>query len=264
MDRVPHLSESASSPDFTAEAADLTRRLRISGLPHLLVDRLLGRTRVGSLFLAIDGRTDSLVTVKVIDDDLVYDVGAADFLRGLGDARETWTPHVLNPGRAADGRGALCYISRFVPGQTLREALERAEPLTDTEVFRIAAELAGAAGYWHAQDEAHGELGPDSVLLQSGQVVVVPPGQPLYGAQACRQDVCAVACLALALWDRTAPTPGSSARFASVLDTLRASADPDQPTLLSMSQLSELLRRAGEESARRPRLGILSRWFGRS
>jgi hypothetical protein len=244
MDRVPHLSESASSPDFTAEAADLTRRLRISGLPHLLVDRLLGRTRVGSLFLAIDGRTDSLVTVKVIDDDLVYDVGAADFLRGLGDARETWTPHVLNPGRAADGRGALCYISRFVPGQTLREALERAEPLTDTEVFRIAAELAGAAGYW--------------------QVVVVPPGQPLYGAQACRQDVCAVAGLALALWDRTAPTPGSSARFASVLDTLRASADPDQPTLLSMSQLSELLRRAGEESARRPRLGILSRWFGRS
>ncbi len=264
MDRVRHLSQSPPSPDYAAEAADLTRRLRTSGLPYYLVDRVLGRTRLGSLFLAIDGRTERLVTIKLIDDDLAYDVGAAEFIRGLGDARETWTPHVLNPGRAADGRGTLCYISPFVPGQTLREALARPEPLPAVEALRAAADMAGAAGYWHARDEAHGELGLDSVLLQSGQVVVVPPSRPLHGAKARQQDVRAAAGLVLSLWEQASPLPGTTVRVGSLLATLCTVADHDQPTLLSMAQLSELLRQGGEEAARRPRRGLLSRWIGRS
>ncbi len=255
---------SRESGDPVAEATELTRRLRVSGLPYLLVDHLLGRTRVGSLYLAIDGRTDRPVTVKVIADDLAYDVGAADFLGGLGDATEAWTPHVLNPGRAADGRGTLCYISPFVPGETLREALESSRPISAVDALRISADLAGAARYWSARGEAHGGLDPDSVLLQSGQVVVVPPGEPTPGVSAGRRDIAAVARLALALWKRTTPAPEMAARFPSLLATLGTVADPEQPTLLSMVQLGELLKRASEEAARHPRRGLLARVFGRS
>ncbi len=264
MDQVHDASLNRQVPDSAAEATELTRRLRISGLPYLLVDRLVGRTRLGSLFLAIDRRVDRPVTVKVVGDDLAYDVGGADFLRGVGDLRETWTPHVLNPGRGRGGRGTLCYISPFVPGMTLREVLGQMEPLTAVEAFRNASELAGALRHWHTRDEAHGELGPDSVLLQSGQVVVLPPGQARHGARALWQDVRAVAGLALALWERTAPNPGSAAQLALPLATLRATADVDQATLLSMSQVAELLQRASEEATARPRGGMLARLFGRS
>jgi hypothetical protein len=128
----------------------------------------------------------------------------------------------------------------------------------------IASELAGAVDSWHRREEAHGGIDAEAVLLQSGQVVVVPPPQLLHGALARRQDVRAVAALALALWQRTAPIPDLGQRFTPLVDTLRAAAEPGSPSLLPMTRLSELLREAGEIASRPPRQGLLARLFGRS
>lgn len=264
MNRMRPSSGSTPTADPHEEVTELSRRLRISGLPHILVDRLLGRTRLGSLYLAVDGRTDRPVTVKLIDADLAYDVGAADYLRGVGNAEETRSPHLLEQGRAAKHRATLCYISIYVPGRTLREVLEGDGPLAASEALRIASEMAGAVGYWHSRDEAHGAIDPDVVLLQSGQVVVVPPRHSLQGAQARRLDVRAVASLALALWQRTAPSPAITERCSAQLESLGTSADPDELTLLSMDQLQEVLRQVGEMADRPPRRPLLHRIFGRS
>jgi hypothetical protein len=236
------------------EALDLTRRLQESGAGHLIAERLLGRVTLGSLFLGTDTRNNRQVTIKVIESDPGSDagpgsIGNQDIEAAVG------SPHVIASVSDPDTPRPMCYLSHYVPGESLRQFLGRAgKTLTLSEALRIAAEAAGALAHWHAENVAHGAIGLDSVSLQSGQIMVSLPQQSQSGLRARQRDIRQVAQLALDLWAQATPLGDAAVRWIAMHERLVAAADPASLTVLSPARLAGILRywsgRAGRSERR--------------
>jgi hypothetical protein len=236
----------------SAEALDLTRRLQESGAGHLIAERLLGRVTLGSLFVGTDTRNNRQVTMKVIESDPGSgkgSIGKQDIEAAVG------FPHVIGLVSDPDTPRPMCYLSRYVPGESLRQFVGRAgKTLTLSEALRIAAEASGALAHWHANDLAHGAIGLDSVSLQSGQIVVSVPEQLQSGLRARQRDIRQVAQLALDLWAQASPVGDAAVRWIPMHEQLVAAADPASLTVLSPARLAGILRywsgRAGRSERR--------------
>jgi hypothetical protein len=231
-----------------SETEELERRLREAGAGHLRVDRLLGRSVMGSVYLALDTRRRQQMTIKVLDSDLAYDVGAEEYLRGIGDARVTTSPQVLGPAAGTEGQGTICYVSHFVPGLPLRDRLAQGPQLSLLEVLSIAADAASGLARWHHRGVAHGAIGVDTISFLSGQVVVGDPLQSEGGATARQRDVQALAALALELWDRARFTTDPDGRYIRLRAQVAALADPETPALMPAERLAEILRLTVQQS----------------
>jgi len=225
-----------------SETEELERRLREAGAGHLRVDRLLGRSVMGSVFMAVDTGRRQLMTIKVLDSDLAYDVGAEEYLRGIGDARVTTSPHVLGPAVGSEGQGTICYVSHFVPGLPLRERLAQGPQLSLLEVLSLTADAASGLARWHQRGVAHGAIGVDAIALVSGQVVVGDPLPREAGTAARQRDVQALASLTLQLWDRSRVSTDPDGHYTRLRAELAALADPETPALMPAERLAEVLR----------------------
>ncbi|TDB71246.1 hypothetical protein E1264_42530, partial [Actinomadura sp. KC216] len=64
-------------------------------------------------------------------------------------------------------------VSRFVPGRPLAEAVAEQGPMSGDALHRMAFGLAKALAAIHRTGLAHGELGPETVLVVDGAPVVV-------------------------------------------------------------------------------------------
>jgi hypothetical protein len=169
------------------EAVALGARLEAAGAGRLAVDRFLGNTAVASVFLGHDVGDGRAVTIKLVDSDLAYDVGGAEFVRGIGSASELADPHVLPPGIGVPG--AVCYVGAYASAEPLRDHLSRAQPVRFADAIRIAADTGRALGRWHALGLAHGSVRWESLLIQSGQVLLSPPDHATSGRDAQHRDV---------------------------------------------------------------------------
>jgi hypothetical protein len=190
------------------------------------------------------------VTLKLVESDSAYDVGAAAFVRGIGSTEELGDPHILPPGCDTRNRGALYYVGPHAAAEPLKDYLTRSRPMRAADGLLIAADIARALDRWHTLGLAHGEIGWDMLLIQSGQVLLRPPSGVTYGYEPRRRDVQALARLCLDLLDQTAEPavgPGRGQSRREVL--LRA----DQPgTSLSARRLAERLTLMAELEAMRP------------
>jgi hypothetical protein len=234
-----------------SEAGELTQRLRAAGAAHLAVDCLVGHSGVASVFAARDIRQRRAVTLKLVESDSAYDVGAAAFVRGIGSAEELGDPHILPPDWHTRGRGALYYVGPHVAAEPLTDHLMRSRPMRTADGLLIAADIARALDRWHTLGLAHGEIGWDMLLIQSGQVLLRPPSRVTYGYEPRRRDVQALARLCLDLLDQTAEPAVGPGRGQSLREVLLRAAD--QPgTSLSARRLAERLTLMAELEAMRP------------
>ncbi|MFD8500206.1 serine/threonine-protein kinase [Amycolatopsis sp. NPDC059657] len=125
----------------------------------------LGRGGMGRVLLA-SGQDGRLVAVKQVLTEALADEGfRARFAREVAASRKVsgaYTAAVV----AADPQAAVPWLaSVFVPGPSLREALEAAGPLPEESVLRLAAGLATALGGIHEAGLVHRDLKPSNVLL---------------------------------------------------------------------------------------------------
>ena len=233
------------------EAAALGARLQAAGAGHLTVDRFLGNTAVASVFLGHDvaGRA---VTIKLVDSDLAYDVGGAEFVRGIGSASELADPHVLPPGPGVPG--AVSYVGAYAPAEPLREHLARAQPVRFAEAIRIAADTARALNRWHALGLAHGSVCLETLLIQGGQVVLCPPDQAMSGWEAQHRDVQALAQLCLDLLEPSARQATSNTSWHRLEAALVRAAEGADPLSLTADRVADRLTEA-EYRVTRPEAG---------
>jgi len=73
---------------------------------------------------------------------------------------------------SGEADGCLFYVMPFVPGESLRDRLERDGQLPLVDALAIAREIADALGYAHQAGVVHRDIKPENILLQAGHAVV--------------------------------------------------------------------------------------------
>jgi len=150
-------------------------------MPPLLDGRyrigpILGRGGMATVFLADDLRHDRQVAVKVLHAELAAALGVERFLAEIKTTARLQHSHILPLHDSGDSAGLLFYVMPYVPGGTLRQRLDRDEPLALGEVVRITSEVAGALDAAHRHGVVHRDIKPENILLQDGTALVADFG----------------------------------------------------------------------------------------
>ena len=143
------------------------------------LDRELGRGGMGIVLLARDVALDRLVAIKLLPPKLAIDADLRErFLREARTAAGLSHPNIV-PIHAVEEHGDIVFfVMGYVDGETLRQRVERAGPITSGEAVRLIQEVAWALAHAHAKNIVHRDIKPDNILLDkaTGRAMVTDFG----------------------------------------------------------------------------------------
>lgn len=131
------------------------------------IERELGRGGMGIVLLARDVALDRLVAIKLLP-PLLAAKGTyrARFLREARTAAGLSHPNIV-PIHTVEEHGTLVFfVMGFVDGETLRQRVERAGPLTPRYALKLLQEVAWALAYAHQRGVVHRDVKPDNIMLE--------------------------------------------------------------------------------------------------
>ena len=131
------------------------------------IERELGRGGMGVVLLARDVALDRLVAIKVLPPELA---GVADvrerFLREARTAAGLSHPHIV-PIHSVEEQGRFVFfVMGYVDGESLRQRVERAGPLSPRQAAKVMQEVAWALAYAHERGIVHRDVKPDNIMLE--------------------------------------------------------------------------------------------------
>lgn len=142
------------------------------------VVRLLGIGGMGRVYLARDRVLGREVALKVLDENRASD---GQFLERF--KREARAAAALNsPGIVAiydwgEMNGLYCMVMEYVPGETLKQLVERRGALPELEALNIASQVAGTLEVAHQHGVIHRDIKPHNILIDpNGRIKVVDFG----------------------------------------------------------------------------------------
>ena len=130
-----------------------------------VLERVLGRGGMATVYLARDLKHDRLVALKVLDPDVAASLGAERFQREIRVAARLSHPNVLSVYDSGEAAGRFWYSMPFVRGESLRERLRREGILPIDEALRITRQAAQALSYAHKEGVVHRDVKPENLLL---------------------------------------------------------------------------------------------------
>ncbi|HZJ01974.1 MAG TPA: protein kinase, partial [Gemmatimonadaceae bacterium] len=101
------------------------------------VEREIGRGGMATVFLAHDRKHERPVAIKVLRRDVAASVGSERFLREISTAARLQHPHIVPLHDSGEADGRLYYVMAYVPGESLRERLNRESQLSLSEARHI-------------------------------------------------------------------------------------------------------------------------------
>src|SRR5687768_15748723 len=144
----------------------LLETLRAALAPDYEVERVLGTGGMGAVFLARDRALDRLVAVKVLTPDLASSAALRQrFLREARTIARLRHPSIVDVYSAGEADGVLYFIMQYVPGESLRDYLDREKRVPPGRAAVILRDLADALAYAHAQGVVHRDIKPENVLI---------------------------------------------------------------------------------------------------
>lgn len=146
-------------------ASPLQQRLSDDVADRYTVVRELARGGMAAVYLAQDRKHDRQVALKVLDPTAGLHAGDQRFHREIAVLARLQHPHILPLHDSGEAGGSLYYVMPYVAGESLRQRLQREGALPVVDALRIAASLADALAYAHAQGVVHRDLKPENVLL---------------------------------------------------------------------------------------------------
>src|SRR5512144_1425987 len=152
--------------------ADLRNRLQTALAGRYTIDREIGRGGMAIVFLAYDLRNERDVALKVLRPELAVTLGPERFLQEIRFSAKLAHPHILPLHDSGDADGLLYYVMPFVPGESLRDRLEREGQLPLVDALAIAREIADALDYAHRSGVVHRDIKPENILLEEDHAVV--------------------------------------------------------------------------------------------
>ena len=163
MSAVPNKSFGSSPASRTLRAGARVGRYEL--------DRLLGRGRMGEVYLATDPLIGRQIALKILVRAGESESANSERVRGrfLNEARSAGG--LRHPGIVAiydvvepeDGEVALAL--EYVPGPTLRNRLADPEPIPMPFVADVITQLSAALDYAHRQGVVHRDIKPANIIL---------------------------------------------------------------------------------------------------
>jgi serine/threonine-protein kinase len=158
---------------------DLLAALRNALAAHFVVERTLGAGAMGTVVLARDLTLERPVAIKVINPELAANrTFRQRFLQEARTVARLRHHNLVTVHSAGEADGLLYAVMEFVPGESLRERLEREGRLPPEEAGRILHELASGLAAAHTQGVIHRDIKPENVLLdaETGRALLVDFG----------------------------------------------------------------------------------------
>jgi len=151
--------------------ADISNPLAEALRDRYLLERVLGRGGMATVYLARDIKHDRHVALKVLDADVAASLGPERFQREIKVAARLHHPHILSVYDSGEARGTreagpwLWFTMPYVRGESLRERLRREGILPIDEALRITRQAAQALSYAHKEGVVHRDVKPENLLL---------------------------------------------------------------------------------------------------
>src|SRR5437016_4525634 len=138
----------------------------------------LGHGGMADVYLAHDRLLDRRVAVKVLAPAFATDATNVErFRREAQAAAGLNHPHIVAVYDWGEENGTSFIVMEYVPGQTLRGLIDTYGPLKPIDAAVIAAEIADALSFAHANGVVHRDVKPGNVLITpQGQVKVTDFG----------------------------------------------------------------------------------------
>jgi serine/threonine protein kinase/tetratricopeptide (TPR) repeat protein len=155
---------------------ELRNRLEGALAGRYTIGREIGRGGMAIVYLAHDLRHDRDVALKVLRPELAATLGPDRFLFEIKLAAGLSHPHILPLHDSGEADGCLYYVMPYVPGESLRDRLEKQGQLPLVEALEIAREIADALDYAHRASVVHRDIKPENILMESGHAVVTDFG----------------------------------------------------------------------------------------
>jgi serine/threonine-protein kinase len=130
------------------------------------IESLLGQGGMGSVYRAMDQTLHRPVAVKVISGDVASNPELKSrFLQEARTVAKLRHPNIVAVYSAGDADGLLYFVMELVPGESLRDLIQREGKVEPARAERILHELALALDYAHANGIVHRDVKPENILL---------------------------------------------------------------------------------------------------
>ena len=138
-----------------------------------LIEKLLGRGGMGSVYLAREASLDRLVAIKVLPPDRAQSADLRErFRREARTAAQLSHPNIVPLLTFGEEDGLMFFVMGYVEGEPLSQRVQREGRLQAGEAIRILSELAEALGYAHGRGVVHRDVKPENILLEAPRGVV--------------------------------------------------------------------------------------------
>jgi beta-lactam-binding protein with PASTA domain/predicted Ser/Thr protein kinase len=136
------------------------------------IERLLARGGMADVFLATDERLERPVAVKVIHTHLASDPRFTDkFIREAKTAAKLNHPNLVNVFDQGSDGGHTFMVMEYVPGMTLREALDKFGKLSPSRSLDLLEAILQGLAAAHRAGFLHRDLKPENIFLaDDGQI----------------------------------------------------------------------------------------------
>src|SRR5215218_6624787 len=141
------------------------------------IERELGRGGMATVYLARDVRHRRPVALKVLHHNVGALLGPSRFRREIETAANLRHPHILPLFDSGEVDGLLYYTMPYIPGESLRDRLQRAGgPLPLVEARSVMRDVADALAHAHRHGVVHRDIKPENILLADGHAAVADFG----------------------------------------------------------------------------------------
>src|SRR5256712_3128650 len=141
------------------------------------IERELGRGGMGIVLLARDVALDRPVAIKLLPPHPGTPPDGRDgFLQEPRTAAGLSHPNIV-PIHLVEARGELVFfVMGFVDGETLRDRVERAGPLSPRLAMKLLQEVAWALGAAHQRGVIHRDVKPGNIMIERATDRAPVPG----------------------------------------------------------------------------------------
>jgi serine/threonine protein kinase/tetratricopeptide (TPR) repeat protein len=136
-------------------------------LLHYRIVAKIGSGGMGEVYLAEDTKLDRNVAIKFLHDEYSKDADKLGrFIREAKAASALNHPHILTVYEIGDVDETHYIATEYIEGSTLRDILQKREPLQLSQVLKIGVQVSEALAAAHAAGIVHRDIKPENIMIR--------------------------------------------------------------------------------------------------